>query len=57
VEGIQDVPHKGNDGMRKCVERKVKKQMLVGCDVEALNYSGLSRSERKTKRLFDKRDD
>ena len=33
----------------------VKKQIMVSCDVEVLDYCSLPRSERKSKRFFDNR--
>ncbi|HPP07150.1 MAG TPA: hypothetical protein PLW88_07235, partial [Syntrophorhabdaceae bacterium] len=34
----------------------IKKQIMVSCDVEVVDYGTLPRSERKTKRVFDNRD-
>lgn len=42
--------------LQKSVERDVKKQVMVSCDVEIVDYAALPRSERKTKRVFDNRD-
>ncbi len=48
----------GNDDkhLRKAIEKDIKKQIMVSCDVELLDYGSLPRSERKTKRVFDNRD-
>ncbi len=42
--------------LQKSVQRDVKKQVLVSCDVEIVDYAALPRSEKKTKRVFDNRD-
>jgi phenylacetate-CoA ligase len=42
--------------IRKDVEHAIKKQIMVSCDVDVVNYGELPRSERKTKRVFDNRD-
>jgi phenylacetate-CoA ligase len=41
--------------VRKAVEHEVKKQVLVSCDVDVVDYGALPRSDRKTKRVFDNR--
>ena len=48
----------GNDDkhLRKAIEHDIKKQVMVSCDVEIVDYGALPRSERKTKRVFDNRD-
>ncbi len=38
------------------VEEEIKKQILVSGKVEIVNYGGLPRSERKSKRVFDYRE-
>jgi len=38
------------------VKDAVKKKLLVTPEVEIISYGSLPRSERKTKRIFDKRD-
>jgi phenylacetate-CoA ligase len=45
-----------DDRIRNDVQRDVKKQVMVSCDVEVVDYGALPRSERKTKRVFDNRD-
>jgi phenylacetate-CoA ligase len=42
--------------LRKAIEHDIKKQVMVSCDVEIVDYGALPRSERKTKRVFDNRD-
>jgi phenylacetate-CoA ligase len=38
------------------IEEEIKKQILVSGKVEIVDYGKLSRSERKSKRVFDHRD-
>ncbi len=42
--------------VKTLVQQAIKKQLLVSCDVEIVNYGSLPRSEKKTKRVFDNRD-
>jgi phenylacetate-CoA ligase len=57
VERAGDVASGHDDGpIRKAIERDIKKQIMVSCDVEVVDYAALPRSERKTKRVFDNRD-
>ncbi|HOP85462.1 MAG TPA: phenylacetate--CoA ligase [Syntrophorhabdaceae bacterium] len=42
--------------VRKKIEDAIKKQIMVSCEVEIVDYGSLPRSERKTKRVFDNRD-
>jgi phenylacetate-CoA ligase len=47
----------GDDAhLKKAIHRDIKKQLMVSCDVEVVEYAKLPRSERKTKRVFDNRD-
>jgi phenylacetate-CoA ligase len=48
--------HDADKHIRKTIEKEVKRQVLVSCDVEVEDYGSLPRSERKTKRVFDERD-
>ncbi|MDR2019055.1 MAG: phenylacetate--CoA ligase [Syntrophobacterales bacterium] len=57
VEREQGVHPEENDLISKRIKKEVKKQILVSCDVEICDYYELPRSERKTKRVFDRRDD
>lgn len=46
-----------DDGpIRKAIEQGIKRQIMVSCDVEVVDYAALPRSERKTKRIFDHRE-
>jgi phenylacetate-CoA ligase len=56
VERAVNVPHDENKHVRKAIEHAIKKQIMVSCDVEVVDYAALPRSERKTKRVFDNRD-
>jgi phenylacetate-CoA ligase len=55
VERAVEGKGKDDEKVQKEVEREVKKQILVSCDVEICSYGELPRSERKTKRVFDNR--
>lgn len=46
-----------NDMLRKKIAVEFKKQILASADVEIVDYGQLPRSERKSKRVFDNRDD
>ncbi|HEX2964339.1 MAG TPA: phenylacetate--CoA ligase [Syntrophorhabdaceae bacterium] len=46
----------GDTRIKQLVQQGVKKQLLVSCDVEIVDYGELPRSEKKTKRVFDNRD-
>ena len=48
--------HDADKHIRKVIEKEIKKQILVSCDVDVEDYGSLPRSERKTKRVFDERD-
>ena len=43
--------------LAKTVQTAIKKTIMVGYDVEVLDYCTLPRSERKSKRFFDNRPD
>ncbi len=45
-----------DEELRKGVEKGVKNQIFVSCDCEIVCHGELPRSERKTKRVFDKRE-
>ena len=38
------------------IAREVKNRIMVSCKVEMVDYAGLPRSERKSKRIYDNRD-
>ncbi len=42
--------------LRRAVEEGIKNQIFVSCNCEVVCHGELPRSERKTKRVFDKRD-
>lgn len=53
---------KANDGtgandveVKRTIEHRIKKQLLVSCDVEIADYGALPRSEKKSRRVFDNR--
>jgi phenylacetate-CoA ligase len=56
VEKALDAAAQDAKDIKKAIEREVKKQVLVSCGVEVVDYATLPRSERKTKRVFDNRD-
>ncbi|MBP7528089.1 MAG: hypothetical protein KA801_09200, partial [Syntrophorhabdaceae bacterium] len=55
AQGIQK-SHDADKHIAKTIEKEVKRQVLVSCDVEVEDYGSLPRSERKTKRVYDNRD-
>ena len=57
VERGQGCEPAADGNLKKHVEGRVKTQVMVSCDTEICRYGELPRSERKTKRVFDKRDE
>jgi phenylacetate-CoA ligase len=55
VERLQDVPAQRNPQIEGRIAEEIKKRILVSCRVEAVDYGALPRSERKSKRIFDRR--
>ena len=55
VEGEKDLPMENNTKLANCIVDEVKSQIMVSCRVEILEYAGLPRSERKSKRVYDNR--
>ncbi len=53
--GIDCLPA-SDEALRKGVEEGIKNQIFVSCNCEIVCHGELPRSERKTKRVFDKRD-
>ncbi len=53
--GIDCLPVRDEE-LRRAVEEGVKKQIFVSCNCEIVCHGDLPRSERKTKRVFDRRD-
>ena len=41
--------------LEKKISREIKKQIMVGCQIEIVDYCSLPRSERKSQRVFDNR--
>ena len=55
VERDQRVEAGQNDILSRKIASEIKKQVLVSADVQVLDYGTLPRSERKSKRVFDRR--
>ena len=55
VEGQKDLPMENNTKLANCITDEIKSQIMVSCRVEILEYAGLPRSERKSKRVYDNR--
>ncbi|HME44977.1 MAG TPA: phenylacetate--CoA ligase [Syntrophorhabdales bacterium] len=53
--GIDCLPARDEE-LRRAVEEGVKNQIFVSCNCEIVCHGDLPRSERKTKRVFDKRE-
>ncbi len=56
VEAAQGVDTDQYEGLTKQISREVKKQIMVSAGVEMVAYGILPRSERKSKRVFDNRE-
>lgn len=57
IERAREADPSQDAASKKIVETAIKKQLLVSGDVEMCGYGELPRSERKTKRVFDSRED
>lgn len=57
VERDQDVESSRDGALARKIGDEIKKQILVSAKVELLEYGSLPRSERKSKRVFDKREE
>lgn len=57
VERAEGLPPSGDDALTRTIEEEIKKQILVSGKVEVVNYGSLPRSERKSKRVYDHRED
>ncbi len=55
VERAIDCPIDDAGRIKKAIADEIKKQTLVSCTVDVVEYGTLPRSERKTKRVFDSR--
>jgi len=47
----------GDRALAEAIEDGIKKQVLVSCKVDVVDYGALPRSERKSKRVFDNREE
>jgi phenylacetate-CoA ligase len=56
VERSQGFGSSQDEELRKKMTEEIRKQILVTVDVELVEFGTLPRSERKTKRVFDHRD-
>jgi len=56
VERDQGVESHRNEELLGRIGQEIKKQILVSCQVELVDYGSLPRSERKSKRVFDNRE-
>jgi len=57
VERDQGIDSSQDEELSKKIGGEIKKQILVSGNIEIVDYGSLPRSERKTKRVFDNRDD
>ncbi len=57
VERDQGVESSRDGALARKIGDEIKKQILVSAKVELLEYGSLPRSERKSKRVFDKREE
>ena len=57
VERDQGVESAQDKGLSKIIGDEIKKQIMVSPGVELVDYGSLPRSERKTKRVFDNREE
>jgi phenylacetate-CoA ligase len=57
VERANGADQSEDEALRKNLENEIKKNILVSGAVTIVDYGSLPRSERKSKRVFDNRDD
>ncbi len=55
VERVENKDSSNDQAVKKQIEDRIKREILVSSSVEILDYGVLPRSERKTKRIFDQR--
>jgi phenylacetate-CoA ligase len=55
LECCQETDRSKFPEIAKMVAEKIKKQVMVSCEVEIVEYCSLPRSERKSQRIFDNR--
>jgi phenylacetate-CoA ligase len=56
VERREGVDKSQDSDLSKIISKQIKKEILVSGNVELVDYGSLPRSERKSKRVFDNRD-
>jgi phenylacetate-CoA ligase len=56
IERGEGVNRSQDPELRKKISEQIKKEVLVSGDIEIVDYGSLPRSERKSKRVFDNRD-
>jgi phenylacetate-CoA ligase len=56
VERREGIDKSQDSELRKRINTQIKKEILVSGNVELVDYGALPRSERKSKRVFDNRD-
>jgi phenylacetate-CoA ligase len=56
IERDQGVDRNKDPELIKGIAAEIKKQIMVSADVQIMDYGDLPRSERKSKRVFDNRD-
>lgn len=57
VEAAQGVDAQQFEELENRISREIKKQIMVSAGVEMVEYGLLPRSERKSQRVFDNRED
>ena len=57
VERANGADQSEDEALRKNLENEIKKNILVSGAVTIVDYGALPRSERKSKRVFDNRED
>ncbi|MEJ5364751.1 MAG: phenylacetate--CoA ligase [Desulfosoma sp.] len=55
VERAQGRPAEKDDALKETIASEIRRQILVRCTVEVLDYGTLPRTDRKSKRVFDHR--
>ena len=55
VERAQGRPVELDEALKEIIAAEIRRQILVRCNVEVLDYGTLPRTERKSKRVFDHR--
>jgi phenylacetate-CoA ligase len=55
LECCQETDRSKFPEIAKMVADQIKKQVMVSCEVEIVDYCSLPRSERKSQRIFDNR--